>query len=495
MSIRTLASLCLFASLALGAGPALTVYNQDFATIRETIPLDLKAGTNQVRFSGVTARLEPESVILRDPGGKHALRILEQNYRADPVTVERLLQVYEGKTIDFLVRQADSEKIVPGRIVRSGYTTPAPGNPQYWQQAAARREPPIIEVDGKLRFDLPGIPLLPALADDTVLKPTLDWLIQSSQPGKFDAELCYVTGGLNWKADYNFVAGETGDDVDLVGWVAIDNHSGRTFENAWLKLMAGDVNKLQPAGVRDAIRFGGSVAGFVSGPGGPPPVTQKSFDEYHLYTLTRPATLHDGETKQVEFVRAAGIKSRLVYVYDGAKIDLNQLQSWNWESLRTNPSFGAQSDSKVWVMRELENSEENHLGMPLPAGRTRFYRRDDDGRLEFTGEDDIRHTPRGETIRVLTGAAFDLVGERRRLSFRINHANSTIDESFEIKVRNRKRTPVEVRVVEHLYRWYTWEIQSNSLPYKKIDSRTVEFSVPLAPDEEKTVIYTVHYSW
>jgi hypothetical protein len=362
-------------------------------------------------------------------------------------------------------------------------------------QPAQTPAQPIIEVDGKLRFELPGLPLFPALSEETVLKPTLDWLIQSPQSGSFDAELCYVTGELNWSADYNLIAPSTGDDLDLVGWVTIDNKSGKTFENAHIKLMAGDVNKLEPNGSR--IRVGGSVDRVMTMNGAMPlpPVSEKSFDEYHLYTLERLATLHDGETKQVEFVRASGIKSRLVYVYDGAKIDFNRYQGWNSEMLRNDASLGAQSNSKVWVMRELLNSEANHLGMPLPAGRTRFYRRDTDGRLEFTGEDNIQHTPREETVRVLTGAAFDLVGERKRLSFRNDQQRSVVEESFEIKVRNRKTTPVEVRVVEHLYRWFTWEIQLNSSPYKKTDARTIEFTAPLAPDEEKVITYQVRYTW
>jgi len=488
-------SVFLFASLALGADPALTVYNQNFATVRETIPLSLKQGVTQVRFAGATAHMEPESVILRDPAGKHALQILEQNYRADPVSVERLLALYEGQTIDFLVRQGERTQIVRGKIVRSGYVPRAPVPQQYYMpQPAQPSAQPIIEVEGKLRFELPGTPLFPALADDTVLKPTLDWLIQSAQPGGFDAELCYVTGELNWSADYNLIAQGSGDDLDLVGWVTIDNKSGKTFENARIKLMAGDVNKLAPRGTPGVV---GGVAGgmHMAGPMAPPPVSEKSFDEYHLYTLERLATLHDGETKQVEFVRASGIQSRLVYVYDGAKIDLNRYQGWNWEALRNDAGFGAQSNPKVWVMREVVNSQANHLGIPLPAGRTRFYRRDTDGRLEFTGEDNIQHTPQGETVRVLTGAAFDLVGERRRLNFRIDHQRSMIEESFEIKVRNRKQTPVEVRVVEHLYRWFTWEIQLNSSPFKKTDARTIEFTVPLALDEEKVITYQVRYTW
>ncbi len=496
--MRNLMGIFLLSSLVFAADPVLTVYNQNFAVIRETIPLKLNQGINQVRFGDATAQLEPESVMLRDPTGKHALQILEQNYRADPVSVERLLALYEGKTVDFLVRNGDRTEIVTGRIIRSG-ALPAPvitQQPYYGVQPAAPATQPIVEVDGKLRFQLPGVPMFPALAGNTVLKPTLDWVLRSGQPGAFDAELCYVSGGLNWSADYNFVAPEKGVDLDLVGWVTIDNTSGKTFENARIKLMAGDVNKLRPRAPAFWAGMGGGVVGGI--PGGvqtPPPVTEKSFDDYHLYTLDRPATVHDRETKQVEFVRAAGIKAKVVYVYDGAKIDVSRYGGWNWEGIRNDPGFGTQSNPKVWIMRELENAKANRLGMPLPAGRTRFYRRDSDGRLEFTGEDKIEHTPQGETLRVLTGAAFDLVGERRRLNFRIDHQRSTVEESFEIKVRNRKRTPEDVRVVEHLYRWFTWQITSNSAPYRKTDSRTIEFLVPLAPDEEKTVTYEVRYTW
>jgi hypothetical protein len=165
------------------------------------------------------------------------------------------------------------------------------------------------------------------------------------------------------------------------------------------------------------------------------------------------------------------------------------------EQIRMDSGYGTQSNTKVWVMREFVNSSANHLGAPLPKGKVRFYRRDSDGRMEFTGEDTIDHTPKDETVRVFTGAAFDLVGERRRTVYRVDHARSMLDESFEIKVRNRKKEPVQVRVVEHLYRWNTWEIQVNSMPFAKKDAQTIEFTVQLQPDEEKVVTYTAHYTW
>lgn len=231
-----------------------------------------------------------------------------------------------------------------------------------------------------------------------------------------------------------------------------------------------------------------------SGPGAPA-VEEKTFDEYHLYTLQRPVTLHDNETKQVEFVRTDGVKSEVVYIYDGLKLDSARYRGWNLDMIRNDMSYGTLSNNKVWVMREFVNSEANHLGMPLPKGRVRFYRRDTDGHLEFTGEDSIDHTPRDERIRVFTGAAFDLTGERKRTVFATDMGRRTIDESFEIKVRNHKKERAEMRVVEHLYRGATWEVSTSSVPWVKTDAQTIEFRVALNPDEEKVVTYTVHYTW
>jgi hypothetical protein len=349
---------------------------------------------------------------------------------------------------------------------------------------------PIIEVNGRLQFNLPGQPLFPALPDDTILKPTLLWLVQSPKPARFDAELSYISGGMSWEASYNLVAPEKGDQLDLVGWVTIDNQSGKAFENARIKLMAGDVNKIQPP--NQAYFMAGGGGG--SNPGFAPPVSEKAFDEYHLYTLERPTTLLDRETKQVEFVRASGIKSEPIYVYDGMQIG-NNYYGWGYENIRDNREYGTQSNPKVWVMREFVNAESNHLGLPLPKGKLRFYRRDADGQLEFIGEDTIDHTPKDETIRINTGNAFDLVGERKQTSYNLDTSRRTLDESFEIKLRNHKKEPAEIRVVEHLYRWSTWEIIENSDTFLKTDAHTLEFLVQVKPDEEKVISYTAHYSW
>lgn len=467
-------------ALDVSAQPALTIYNQNFAVVRDTVPLDLQGGVNQVRYTGATAQVEPDSVILRDPAGEHSLQILEQNYRNDPVSQELLLSLFEGKTIDFeKTRMKDNtqmSELVPGKIIRSGYV---PGG-----EATS----PIIEVNGKLQFSLPGQPLFPDLGDDTVLKPAFNWVLQSDKSGKFDAEVGYVTEGFDWSASYNLVSPEKGDLVDLVGWITMNNNSGKTFENAKIKLMAGDVNKIQPQ--PQPMLAGRAMKFAMSEAAEAPAVTEKAFDEFHLYSIARPTTLHDRETKQVEFVHAEKMYAPTIYVYDGSS-DYRFYGGLNYDQ-----GYGADGNKKILVEREFVNAETNQLGIALPAGKLRFYRRDDDGQLQFVGENTIDHTPRNETIRVTTGNSFDLVGERKQTDFHVDTSEKWINESFEIKLRNRKKdAPVEIRVVEHLYRWSNWEITAKSDEFVKKDSQTIEFRVPVKPDEERTVTYTVHYSW
>jgi hypothetical protein len=480
---------------------ALTIYNQSFAVVRQTLPLDLKSGTNQMEITDITSHLEPDSVILRDLKSGRDLRILEQNYRSDVASQGRLLALYEGKTIEFLVPDKDgNRKLMPGKIIRSGYTPHYQAYNTYDQQyyqaqqayVAAGNGEPIIEIDGKLQFGLPGQPIFPALSSDTILKPTLSWLLQSDRPGNTNAEFSYVTGGMSWHADYNVVAPVSGNLLDIVGWVTLDNQTGKTFPNAHIKLMAGDVNKLVQPGMGGADFV--SINGAMRAEAAAPAVTERSFDEYHLYTLERPTTLYDRETKQVEFVRAAGVPSQRIYVYDGVKIDQNY-RNYPMESIRDMENFGIQSNTKVWAMVEFKNSKENHLGLPLPKGRVRFYRRDNDGQLEFTGENLIDHTPSDETVRLYTGNVFDAVGERKRTSYHIDRNAHWVDESFEIKLRNHKKEPMEIRVVEHLYRWSNWDVPKTSDPFNKLDSKTVEFRVKVPPDGEKALTYTAHYSW
>jgi len=475
--------------------PAITIYNQNFFVARERLALDLKEGVNHLDFNGMTMHLEPDSVILRDLTGR-PIQILEQSYRNDPVSQEMLLSRFEGKTIDFQTVHGDKIETVRGKIVRSGYVSPTfyqPGNYGYPQPGVGQ---PIIEVEGVMRFGLPGQPLFPSLGDDSILKPTLSWNLSTTRPGKSEAEISYVSGGMNWHSDYNLVVADgpknSGMNVlDLVGWITMQNQSGKTFENARIKLLAGDVSKIQPPLPMAKAVYAGALR--AEADAAAPVVREKSFDEFHLYTLERTATLRDNETKQVEFVRTNGIQSQRLYIYDGAQMD--QYGYYSSDQVYSDPNYGTATNKKVWAMQEFKNSEANHLGIALPKGRLRFYRRDTDGSLQFIGENTIDHTPKDEMIRVYTGNAFDIVGGRKRANFHVDSNAHWMDETFEIHVRNHKKESATVRVVEHLYRWTNWKLTANSQDYKKRDAQTIEFPVTVPADGEQVVTYTVHYSW
>jgi hypothetical protein len=489
------------AALATAGGQTqLTIYNQNFAVVKERRVLELKKGENEIRVTDITAHLEPESVVLRHMRQPDSIQILEQNYESDPLSEGLLLRKSEGKVLAFEVvhPQTGERQIVKGRILRSGYVPHLSALSRYGQRYRTAQmlhaDPqgggqPVVEVEGKIQFGLPGKPIFDALDPQAFLKPTLMWLLHSAVDGNQEVEFSYLTGGMRWEANYNAVASEQGDVFDIAGWVTLENMSGKDFENARIKLIAGDVARAQeelPVR-RMNLAEAESLASF-------PTVAERPFEEYHLYTLERPATVLDREIKQVEFVRATGVPAKRLYIYDGFKSD-PKYRGWDPSTLRKLPEYGASSSSKVWVMLEFQNSEKSRLGMPLPRGAVKIYRRDADGRNEFVGEDRIDHTPKDETVRLYTGNAFDLVGGRRQTSFRTDSSNRWVDESFEIRVRNHKKEPVTVRVVEHMYRWTQWEITAASQEYRKTDARTIEFQPVIAPGGEAVIRYTVHYSW
>jgi hypothetical protein len=485
---------------------ALTIYNQDFAVIRTPVELNLQAGTTDVSATNVTAQLEPDSVVLRDVASKRPIRILEQNYDGSLRVQAQMLAKFEGKTIDFSIGMSDgTAKLVQGKIIRAGYVPQYDLLERYGQQyfyqmsQAQQQQEPLIEVEGKLRYGLPGTPIFPADTPGLTLRPTLHWLIASEKPAKFDAELDYITRGLRWDATYNVIApaqdAPGGQRLDMSGWVNVTNESGTDFHDASLQLMAGDISKLvnnsngllyASSGAAQSIMVNGA-------PGEQQQITQKSFDDYHLYDLHRTATLLDHQSKQIEFLNVAGIPAERVYVYDGFKVDRQNGQmiyyQWNQEN------FGNGTNKKVWIMQEFKNSEANHLGMPLPKGRMRFYRRDVDGSLQFVGENTIDHTPKDETVKVYLGNAFDITGERTRTDFKIQQQVRTIVESYKVVVKNAKDSAAPVRVVEHLYRTANWEISKNADPFTKADSQTIEFNVEVPAHGEKELTYTVTYTW
>ena len=465
-------------------GTALTIYNQDLAVARTTVDLDLKQGTNEITTTKVTRQLEPDSVVLRDPKGSRVVNILEQNYDAAVVDQDALLRQFEGQTIDFqnLLYRSDQEgqKLVTtrGKIVRA----PSAG------------VSPIIEVDGKLQFQLPGTPIFATTSESLLLKPTLRWQIFADAPAHFSAELSYLTHGFNWNATYNIVAtGEAAatsgeESMDLIGWVTISNNSGTDFTDTKVKLMAGNVATAPPP--PKAMFRAMAVSQTVAVESGP--VTQKSFDDFHLYDLNRQVTLKDRETKQIEFLSASKIPVLRKYVYDGAQsIPIGIAEG----SAFTQNEYGLTNSKQVRVEQEFVNSKKNHLGIPLPAGIMRFYRQDSDGQMEFVGENSINHTPEDEKVHLTTGTAFDVTGERKRTRFFVDSSRRTIDESYSITVKNAKDKPVNVEVLEHLFRAANWDIVEKSTSFDQRDSSTIVFPVTISAHGQQTVTYTVHYTW
>ena len=468
----------LFPLAAFAAGPQVTIYNDGFATVKEDRTLALAEGVSEVRVTDMSRQLEPDSVMLRELSAEpFGVQILEQSFINDPLTEGLLLYQLEGQTLRFEEKREDGTvKEHVGKLIRSGYV-PGGGSEQ-----------PIVEEEGAVRFSLPGQPVFEGIDPNAFLKPSLVWQIASKKAGECPIEVAYVTAGMSWEATYNLVAPAEGrDEFDLSGWISLNNHTGKDFVDAAVKLIAGDVQKVQPPPPRMPKRVEFAMA--AEAEFGMP--EERAFDEFHLYTLPRPVRVRNNELKQVEFIRAPGVKGNRYYVY-------NPMVGYRWGGGRNeDPDYGTQADKKVGVRIEISNSQTNGLGVPLPKGRMRLYRADSvDGRREFTGENQMDHLPKNELLKLEMGNAFDLVGERKRVDFTVDTTGKKMSESFEIKLRNRKeKDAVEIRVVEPLYRCANWKIASSSLPYEKIDSHTHAFRVPVPADGETVLTYTVNYRW
>jgi hypothetical protein len=475
----------------------LTIYNQDFAVARTTVPLDLHAGMNEVLTTNVTGQLEPDSVVLRDASGRNLVHVAEQNYDSAVVDQQWMMEKYEGKTIDFQIqgpqvvesamgeRQMVPARTVEGRIIRAGGQA-ANGYP-YNQ--------PLIEVGGKMQFSMPGTPVFPATTDGLLLKPTLRWQIDAEKAARFSAELDYITHGMNWQATYNVVVPETADTTgpelaEIVGWVTIENKTGTDFPEATIQLMAGDVAKIQDLPspvVRRAMGMNQNVE-VMAGAG---QVTQKAFDDFHLYDLHRTVSLRNEETKQVQFLDASKVTVRRTYQFEGGPATQAFYPGYHNDQV----GFSNSGNTRVSIIEEIKNSESNHLGMPLPAGRLRLYRRDTSGQMQFVGENMIVHTPAEQTVKMISGSAFDLTAARRQTDFKVDNMKRVMDESFEIKLSNQKAQPVTIHSVEHMGRGENWEIAAKSSEFTKRDSSTIDFPVTVPAKGEAILSYTVHYSW
>ncbi len=445
-----------------------------YAVVRDERRFALASGRNTLRVEDVPDLIDPTTVAftsLTDPAGT---RVVEQSFEFDLTSSTKLLSRYLGREITVEHPRGASVESITGTLVgtRGGLTLQQP-------DGSVR----IVSEHADVR--LPGLP------GGLISKPALVWDVEAAHSGTHRARFSYQTGGMAWWADYNLAYSEPRPGacrVDVGAWVTIVNQSGAAFRDARLKLVAGDVQRV-------ASRFPvpeapAALAAEVKRKDG---FGEKAFFEYHLYTLGRATSLARNSTKQIElFPDAPGVGCEKTLVYQGQAPVF---------AFRGSPAldrgYGVQSNRKVDVYLRLKNSQDNGLGVPLPAGRVRVSRLDEaDGALEFIGEDAIDHTPRDETVQVRLGSAFDVVGERRQVDFRVDSAARWMEEDIEIKVRNQKPDEaVAVKVRENLYRWSNWSVVRRSQDFTRQDARTIDFPVRIAPKGEAVVRYTVRYTW
>jgi len=446
-----------------------------FALVRVDRDLELVPGRSTLKFTDVAALIDPTTVQFRSLTDPTGTKVLEQNFQFDLVSTEKLLSRYVDRKVSVESEQGDGVKVVEGTLLSA------------YDGLVLRGDDGQIHAlrnwNGMTFGELPG---------GLITRPTLEWDVLAAKGGNHRARVSYQTGGITWWADYNLIFTEGADAnsgfVDVGAWVSLLNQSGASYQDAKLKLIAGDVNRVQPDQKAFRMRTLEMAAVADAAPAG---FEEKSFFEYHLYTLGRPATLPNNSTKHIElFDAATRVPAKKQLVYYGAE------GYGFYGSLMLDREFGPTSNTKVDVWLTLKNDKASGLGMPLPAGRIRVSQQDKaDGSMEFIGEDKIDHTPRDEDVRVKLGTAFDVVGERRQTDFALNSKGRVMEEAFEIKVRNHKDQAVNVVVRENLYRWSQWALIAQSTPFEKKDARTIEFPVRIAADGEAIVTYRVRYTW
>ncbi len=459
----------------------LTIYNQNLSLIREERTFTLARGVSKVTVPDIPSTIDGTSVHFVSRTDATAVKVLEQNYQFDLVSQAKLMEKYIGKQVEFirLDEATKKEYTVTGKLLATGFPTGF-GNVSYSGGM-------IAEINGKIEINPAGRIVLPSLPEGLILRPQLEWLISNTKEGVHKTELSYLAGQLSWSCNYVAVLDKSDAKLDLTGWVTLTNNSGTTFKNAGLKLVAGDVNLVRQRFEHDMMMK--STAAEAA----QPQFTPSELFEYKLYSLQRKTDLANNETKQIELTSSKNVAAKKVFIYDGLA------DNWRYwahnHSYRSQGSFGQQSNPKVGVFVTFRNDEKSGLGIALPKGKVRVYKRDTDGKEQFIGEDEIDHTPKDEELKLYLGNAFDLVGERVQKDFKSISSGRVVEETIEIKVRNHKNEPVDVQVYEHPWRWSEWEIVKTNAEWEKVDQATIKFPVTIAKDGEKVVTYTIRYSW
>src|SRR5438128_2601077 len=441
----------------------LTVYNSNLGLVRETRRLTLADGRIALRFADVTAQIRPETVHLGSLTSLSAVRILEQNYQYDLLNPAKLLDKFVGRDLTLVLRryQNNTESFEPVQA-----TLLSNNGGQVWRiNSQIVINPTNI---AEMRF--------PDLPKNLVATPTLVWDLDNKETGAQNVEASYLTSGMNWRADYVLLVNADDTKGDLQGWVTLTNASGSSFDDARLQLVAGDVNRVSEErnmALAGAMRAKSAMdeAQF----------QEQGFFEYHMYTLQRPTTIRDNETKQVSLLEAAGFEVKKEFVLNGQRY---------YYTGYNNP--GQAIKEKVGVFVQFRNSQQNKLGMPLPAGTIRLYKKDDKGNQQFIGEDRIDHTPKDEDVRVKVGDAFDIVAERKQTDYKVI-ATNLYEYGYEIKIRNHKDVPITFIVNEPI--GGESEMLSSTFEAEKTAAFAARFRVPVAKDGEARLAYRVRVKY
>ena len=431
---------------------SITVYNSNIGLVKDARRLRLPGGLTTLKFGEVAAKIMPQTVHIKSLSDPKRLQILEQNYEYDLLTPQKLLEKFVGKEITILKEGVE----VPITILSVNQGI-------------------VYKLGGRIFSGQPHNLIFPSIPDNLISQPTLVWLLENHSSAPHQVEATYLTGGLSWRADYVAVLDSKDKLLDLSGWVTLENQSGTSYQNARLKLVAGDVNRvIERRGAADAMR----ELSELSAKPAAAPFSEESFFEYHLYSLQRATTIKENQTKQVSLLSADRVPIIKQYIYRGSQ---------QYFRSRYN---AAVTNQKVSVFVEIANKKDQNLGMPLPKGVVRVYKADNDGSLQFIGEDRIDHTPKDETIKIKMGDAFDVIGQRKQSDWR-KLADNLYEAAFEISLRNHKEDAVKVSVIEPMLA--DWEILSSTHAHKKTDAHTAQFDLPVAKDGETKLQYRVRY--
>jgi len=445
-----------------------TIYNEGLALVKDQREVRLPRGEVQLAFQEVSAQIRPETALLRNLTSPTGFWIAEQNFDFDLLTPQKLLDKYVGEKV-LVVRSVPNPDGAGARELREEATVLATNNGT------------VLQFADRIETSVPGRLIYPRVPENLRARPTLVITLNSPEARPQKLELSYLTGGLGWKADY--VANLASDEktLDLSGWVTLTNTSGVAYPNATLQLVAGDVNRVQD---RPRGAYGMAEMSMKAAPAAPQ-MKEEGLFEYHLYTLDRPTTLKAAQTKQVALLNASSVPVRKEYLLRG-------------DSYYYQGQYGEiGSRQKVGVFVEFDNRTETRMGMPLPKGIVRVYKRDSEGRAQFIGEDSVDHTPKNELVRLKLGDAFDVTARRKQTDYkslgRQGRYGNVYEMAFEVELKNAKKEPITVSVLEPIYG--DWEMIQESHPHAKAAASAAKFRVQVAAESSATLTYRVKVKW